>query len=60
MTEKQLAKARENTALLMKKLSEAEEEIDLLRQQLDIEKRQVQQLSAQPRDYNQSTFGVDR
>lgn len=34
MTEKQLGKARENTALLMKKLSEAEEEIDVLRQQL--------------------------
>ena len=27
MTEKQLSKARENTALLMKKLSEAEEEL---------------------------------
>jgi hypothetical protein len=29
MTEKQLTKARENTALLMKKLSEAEEELEV-------------------------------
>jgi hypothetical protein len=61
MTENQLAKARENTALLMKKLSEAEEEIDLLRQQLELEKRHSQQLAASnTREDKHNTFGADR
>lgn len=45
----------------MKKLSEAEEEIDLLRQQVDIEKRHSQQmLASNAREGQHNTLGADR
>ena len=66
MTEKQLAKSRENTALLMKKLSEAESEIENLQFEVGKERREKEELEEKmekvrnERNRKEETFGMER
>ena len=60
MTEKQLTKARENTALLMKKLSEAEEEIEFLNFQMEKERKEKEERIAEVEELRYQMIRIEK